>query len=324
MERNRPPLAVRGMAAGFAGALALAVWFLAVDLLQGRPLATPAFLASAFLDRTIDGPSVLPVVLYTVIHFAAFFLVGTLTAWLFDRLDARPRTLVGLVLGFLLFDAVFYLGLVAAGVDIVQALGWPAVLSGNLIAGLALMNVLSRLEPGSKKSWAQILSEHRVIREGLVAGFIGAIAVALWFLVLDLMRGQVLFTPAALGSAVLFGARGVAAVEITAATVLGYTAIHFGAFLLLGLLASTLAVAAERQPELILGLVLLFVVLEAAFIGMIAIAANWLLGALHWWTIAVANIVAAAAMGVYLWNEHPLLQAELGHNVEEELVRAGD
>lgn len=324
MQQDRPSLLVRGVTAGIAGALALALWFLAVDLLQGRPFATPSFVAGTLLGREFEGATALGIMVYTLIHFAAFAAVGVLTAFLFDRLDARPRTLFGLILGFLLFDGVFYFGVVATGVNVVTELGWPAVLLGNLLAGLALMNVLSRLEPGPKTSWAQILAEHRVIREGLFAGLIGAISVAIWFLVLDLVRGQVLFTPAALGSAVLYGARGVAAVQITAATVLGYTVLHVAAFLMLGFLASTLAVAAERRPELILGLVLLFVVLEAAFIGFVAIAANWLLGALEWWTIAVANLIAAAAMGAYLWNEHPILQAELGHNVEQELMEAGD
>jgi hypothetical protein len=29
-------------------------------------------------------------------------------------------------------------------------------------------------------------------------------------------------------------------------------------------------------------------------------------------------------MGAYLWHEHPLLQEELSHNVEEDLAHDGD
>jgi len=101
----------------------------------------------------------------------------------------------------------------------------------------------------------------------------------------------------------------------------GYTLLHVGVFLALGFLASALAVAAEKQPPLIFGFVLLFVVIEVLFIGVTAIAANWLLDALAWWTIAVANLVAAAAIGAYLWHEHPILQEELSHDIEEELAR---
>jgi hypothetical protein len=183
------------------------------------------------------------------------------------------------------------------------------------------MNALSRSQSGEKQNWTSILAEHRIVKEGLLAGFIGAAAVAVWYLALDAVRGQVLFTPAAFGSAFLLGARGIAEVQITATTVVGYTLVHAVVFLALGFLASALAVAAEKQPPLILGFVMLFAVIEVLFIGMTAIMANWLLDALAWWTIAVANLVAAAAIGAYLWHEHPLLAEELGHDVEEELVR---
>jgi hypothetical protein len=319
MQHDRPSPLVRGAIAGILAAVALALWFLIVDLLRGQPFATPTLVAGALLGtQPVAGLSLM--IASTAVHFTAFILAGILVAWVFDRLGARPRTLFGLIVGFLFFDIVFYFSVVMTGVDVVRTLGWEPVLLGNLLAGLVLMNALGRMEPGPKPGWAAILAEHRVLREGIVAGAIGAFGVAIWFLALDLARGQVLFTPAALGSAVLFGARGVAEVQITAATVIGYTALHLGSFLLLGLLASALAVAAERQPPLILGFVLLFVVIEVLFIGMVAIAANWLLGALSWWTVAVANLVAAAAMGAYLWHEHPILQKELTGELEERMV----
>lgn len=320
--RTQRSILFRGTLAGFVAALALALFFLIVDALQGRPFATPSFLASALLGRAVDGAGFALIAGYTAIHFLAFIIVGLAIAWLFTKLDARPRTLFGLVVGFLLFDAVFYFGVIVTGVDVARVVGgWPQLLAGNLIAGLVLMNALSRMEPTPKPSWSQVIAEHPILREGVVAGLIGAAAVAIWFLALDAARGQIFFTPAAFGSAILEGARGVAEVEITATTVIGYTVIHILAFLALGLLASSLAVAAEANPPLILGFVLLFVTMEAFFIGAMAIAANWLLGALSWWTIVVANLVAAAAMGTYLWFEHPRLQEELLNNVEEELVR---
>lgn len=319
--QTRSTTVVRGAIAGFGGALALALWFLGVDIVQGRPFATPAFVAGALLGHPVNGGGIGGVAAYTVLHFGVFVLLGITVAWIFERFDARVRTLFGLVLGFLLFDAMFYVGVLATGVDVVRSLGWPQVLAGNLLAGVVLMNVLSRSAPGEKLTWSAILAEHRIVREGLFAGFIGAAAVAVWYLALDAVRGQILFTPAAFGSAFLLGARGIAEVQITAMTVAGYSLLHLGVFLSLGFLASALAVAAEKQPPLILGFVLLFAVIEVMFIGMMAIAANWLLDALAWWTIGVANLIAAAAIGAYLWHEHPLLQEELSHDVEEEMAR---
>jgi hypothetical protein len=206
------------------------------------------------------------------------------------------------------------------GVNVVRALGWPAVLVGNLLAGLVLMGTLARLN-GTRMTIREVLNEHQTVREGLIAGMIGAVAVAIWFLVLDTARGQILFTPAALGSALFFGARGIAEVQMTAATVLGYTALHVAAFLAVGFLASALASAAERDPPILLGLGLLFVTFEVLFLGLLAIAAGWLVDALDWWSVVVANLVAAAAMGSFLWHEHPKLQQELGTDIEEELVQ---
>ena len=40
----------------------------------------------------------------------------------------------------------------------------------------------------------------RILREGFIAGLIGAGAVALWFLIVDMIAGRPFFTPAMLGS----------------------------------------------------------------------------------------------------------------------------
>ena len=45
----------------------------------------------------------------------------------------------------------------------------------------------------------------QVLHEGFIAGLIGAAAVALWFLVVDVIAGRPFFTPAMLGSAVFWG-----------------------------------------------------------------------------------------------------------------------
>jgi len=163
-----------------------------------------------------------------------------------------------------------------------------------------------------------VLREHQVIREGLIAGLIGAIVVAVWFLIIDLVQGRMLFTPAALGSAIFNGARSAADVQITVPIILAYTGIHIAAFLGTGFVASALISAAEKDPPMLLGLVLLFVTFEVLFFGLIAIMASWLLDSIRWWTILAANLIAAGAMGAYLWHAHPNLQAELSKPLEEE------
>src|SRR5881397_485376 len=54
----------------------------------------------------------------------------------------------------------------------------------------------------------------RILREGFIAGLIGAAAVALWFLIVDVIAGRPFFTPAMLGSAVFWGVHDPAQVVI--------------------------------------------------------------------------------------------------------------
>lgn len=308
----------RGVIAGTAGALALALWFLFIDAMAGQPFRTPAFVASVLIGLQSPTINFGLVAMYTAMHFFAFIVLGIGISWLLERTETPPHFLLGMVLGFLLFDLMFYLGVMITGVNVVRALGWPEVLTGNLIAGIALMGYLHLTGPGTVVSWREVLQQHRVVREGLISGLIGAVAVVIWFLAIDLMQGRVLFTPAALGSAVFLGARSAADVQVTAPMVLGYTMFHVGAFLVAGFIASALISEAEKDPPMLLGLVLLFVTFEVLFFGLIAIMASWLLDSLKWWTILVANLIAAAAMGFYLWRMHPHLQEELSKPLEEE------
>jgi hypothetical protein len=163
---------------------------------------------------------------------------------------------------------------------------------------------------------------HHTIREGITAGVVGASSVALWFFVLDVFQGRLLFTPAALGSSFLFGARNASEVQTTAATVLGYTLVHGAVFIAIGLLTARLIHAAQKRPIILLGMILLFVTLEVFFVGLMAIIASWLIEALTWWTIAIANLVAGVSMGIYLLRTHPQLKQQLRRPLEEEEAQA--
>src|SRR5207247_4816063 len=77
----------------------------------------------------------------------------------------------------------------------------------------------------------------RILREGFIAGLIGAGAVALWFLIVDTVAGRPFFTPAMLGSAVFWGVHDPALVVIEYSRIIGYTMIHVSAFLIVGTIA---------------------------------------------------------------------------------------
>ncbi|MGQ0563405.1 MAG: hypothetical protein ACT443_16230 [Gemmatimonadota bacterium] len=310
----------RGAVAGLIGAAVLAVWFLVIDTVQRAPFHTPTFVANTLLD--LQGtPTIALIAVYTVFHFAAFVLVGMVVAWLVEKAGLPPLFVLGLVLGFLLFDLIFYAGVIMTGTNVVRALGWPEVLAGNILAGISLMGYLSLTAPGERVRLRDMLRDHRTIREGLMAGLLGAVAVMAWFLVIDTINGRPLFTPGALGSALFFGARGVAQVQVSMETVVGYTGLHLVAFMLVGLLASALVEGARREPHVLLALVLLFVTLEVMFIGLLGIVAAWLLDAIRWWLILAGNLVAAGAIAGYLLYRHPEVRENLSHDLEEELAQ---
>ncbi len=310
-----------GVIAGVAAAIVVVLWFLAIDLFAGEPLRTPAFLAGALSGTDTPDFGMGAIALYTLLHLLVFVLLGVLAAWVISHLDVVPPVLLGIALGFLLFDLIFYGSIIATGVDVIRSLGWPALLAGNLIAGIVLMVALTMMNVSRPVSWSEALESWGAIREGVIAGLIGAVVVAVWFLIIDLAQGRPFFTPAAIGSAVIGGARAASDVDVSALTVLTYTILHFVAFIATGLVAAAVLRAAERTSNVVLiGGVLLFFVFEAFSIGLLAILASWLFEALSWWSIAGANLIAALAMGVYLARRHSdMLSYWRDSNAEEEL-----
>jgi hypothetical protein len=151
----------------------------------------------------------------------------------------------------------------------------------------------------------------RILREGFMAGLIGAGAVALWFFVVDIIAGRPFFTPAMLGSAVFWGVRDPALVVIEYSRIIGYTMIHVSAFIIVGTVAAALAAEVEVAPPTLYVIVLAFAVFEFGFYIMLAVLAQPLLGALTWWAVAIGNAIAAYGMGLYLWREHPKIKEAL-------------
>ena len=149
--------------------------------------------------------------------------------------------------------------------------------------------------------------EHRTLREGVTAGVLGATAVAIWFLILDAAAGRPFYTPQMLGSsmATFFGAPGTGnAIPL----VLGYTLVHFAAFIIVGLIVSAIVNGAESEPSLLIGFAILFVAFEVAWYGWSAILSRSdRFGNLAWYAVLVGNLVAAGSMGLYLWRAHPTL-----------------
>jgi hypothetical protein len=152
---------------------------------------------------------------------------------------------------------------------------------------------------------------NRILREGFIAGCIGAAIVAVWFLVIDAINGRPFFTPAMLGSAVFWGAHDASAVVIDYSRIIGYTMIHVSAFVIVGCIAAALAAEVEDAPSTLFLVIVAFCFFEVGFYILVALIARPLLGYLAWWNVAIGNGLAAIAMGYYLWREHPKIGEEL-------------
>ena len=297
-----------GFVAGVLAGLVVALWFLVVDTLAGRPFHTPAALASALSGEDVATPTLRLVAAYSVVHFAVFALLGVAMAGAIAALRVPPRLLLGVPFGILAQELVFYAGLILSGTGRVAAVPWPHVVAANVLSGFVLMAYLHRAARDPRPFGLAVLRAQPLLAQGVITGLIGAGVVALWFLALDVAAGVPLRTPAALGAALLFGASNIAAIPVNLGIVAAYTAVHVVAFAVAGTLFVAIAEHIERAPALMLLVAMALIVLEAAGVAGLALGAQWVLGMLGVWSVVVANVLAVCAMGWYVWATHPLLR----------------
>ena len=155
---------------------------------------------------------------------------------------------------------------------------------------------------------------HPLFKEGIIAGLLGALVIAVWFGALDTLAGHPFFTPATLGRGLL-GVFGPIPPEDGMFTfVLFYTVFHFAAFMLVGLLASLIVQLARQEPSILIGFAILFAVTEIGIYGLVALIEGASpLGRNAWLPIMVGNILATLTMGFYFWKTHGELSYELHH-----------
>lgn len=149
------------------------------------------------------------------------------------------------------------------------------------------------------------MHDHSAVREGTTAGVIGATAVAIWFLVVDMIAGHALYTPEVLGRA-LISVLGPGRQDSATLLIAVYTVFHYAAFIVAGIIATSIIHAAHRQSAVLAGALIMFVVFEIGFYGFTALMTETeALGSLAWYQVGLANLIAVALMGVYLWRMHP-------------------
>src|SRR5436309_12671786 len=143
-ETRTMTLAREGRIAGLIGAATIAVWFLILDSLSGRPLYTPTVLGTALFRRggttplSEIRPNLEMVLMFTWVHGLVFVAIGGIVARLLALAERKPS--VGF--GILMLLVFFEFGLIVAAMffaePILHALAWPAVLVANSLAAAAM------------------------------------------------------------------------------------------------------------------------------------------------------------------------------------------
>ena len=135
---------------GALGGTVIALFFLIVDVLRGQALYTPSMLGTAlFTDTIVPGVRLDMVALFSIVHFAAFFLLGGIASWLhltWEPLRGRVLPLAAVIFALLtvsLFGADWlFLDGVAVGLGIAE------VLLANVLTAAAMAAFFGRTLPG--------------------------------------------------------------------------------------------------------------------------------------------------------------------------------
>ncbi len=151
-------------------------------------------------------------------------------------------------------------------------------------------------------------SRERIVFEGLVAGVLAYVAVAVVFAVADLLLGRALFaTPAALGGILFYGAREPSAL-VSAGPVAAANGVHILLSVALGLVAALLVEETERHPQFFYATFAMVVFFLFASTAVLLGIPSAITRAAPWAVILVANVLGLAVAGVYLWRAHPGLR----------------
>ncbi|MBI3457224.1 MAG: hypothetical protein HY002_15720 [Candidatus Rokubacteria bacterium] len=301
------------MTAGVIGAVTVALWFLIYDAWRGKPLFTPALLGTVIFygvstPASIDiAPG--PVIGYSIVHVLAFIGFGIVAACMMVASEREPAVFVAFITLFAVFEVFFFVVLRTLSQDILGALGWWAIFTGNLLASIGMVWFLVRGHPELPSTL--VGSSEHVLREGVVAGVIGAAVVAFWFLILDAIRGDPLRTPRFLGITMLQQADPVGAI-------LSYTIVHGIVFILFGMAGAFLLSGAEQRPVFLFPFVILYVAFEFFFFAVVLVLARWVLDELAGWAVVVANLLAGVAMLAYYWRKHRALVGRVAQAFAEE------
>jgi hypothetical protein len=145
---------------------------------------------------------------------------------------------------------------------------------------------------------------HSTVREGAIAGVIGAATIAFWYFVFDLIAGRPFATPTAI-AARLFGVGSSDAGDIGTLAVV--TVVHTIVFIIAATALTAMVHLAARDIAWRMGVLLAFVIGLGFFAGLGFAANMGGQGPMPAWKALGGALIAIAAISAYLWRGHPEL-----------------
>lgn len=158
----------------------------------------------------------------------------------------------------------------------------------------------------------------RILEQGVVAGVLGHVTVAIIFALTNLAGGRsLLYTPALLGASFFYGLTDPAQLDIRAAYVFAYNGTHLLVFLALGMIGSWLASVADRGWQLWYVAAFFFMFVAFHVFGFIQLLALPLRESFSDLTLWASGLAAMAVMVTYFVANHAPLRAQLAHWQEQ-------
>jgi len=152
LSQSAAALAIDGLFSGVLGGLTVAVFFLILDTLQGRPLYTPSLLGNVvFLGKSaseVTSVHIPMVFAYTGVHMAAFVVFGMAVAYMVRQFEQNPPLGLVLLLLFICFEAAFLAFAAALAPGVVGVLGASSVVAANVLAAVMMALYFRFAHPG--------------------------------------------------------------------------------------------------------------------------------------------------------------------------------
>ncbi len=154
LTRDSARLYQDGIVAGLLGAATVAIWFLVIDWLAGRPFYTPTVLGTALFrgGAGLGSPEMLPVslemvLMFTWVHALVFAMIGGAASLLLGLAERNATFGFGIMMLFVFFQFGFVVASLLFVAPVLKALAWPAIFGANMLATAAMALYFWRRHP---------------------------------------------------------------------------------------------------------------------------------------------------------------------------------